>query len=278
MLSWPESRLQVPGVAHELPPVHRGVVDAVVLVFIHGAFIVQGGGALLAGPRCEHPRGKKSWGHRGREAIRSVLWNAPVFSFSTFVNNNIRAQHRCVLLQLFRMNQTCENLKRSQCFSFYFAAESTEQSRGCFNCGDESEVAGIKSANLFLCDDLKPIRMLRASGSLTCLLCVKVTVRRLRVTLLLKICPTARGQLHKYRDRQMCLILWSSPPMAWWLIFLTDCTMLGTLEGVFFVTSWVINLWAVEMNKHCCWGGFLFTDRLTSMSNKEKNKTFLFLL
>lgn len=73
------------------------------------------------------------------------------------------------------MNQTCENLKRSQCFSFYFAAESTEQSHGCFNCGDESEVAGIKSANLFLCDDLKPIRMLRASGSLTWLLCVKVT-------------------------------------------------------------------------------------------------------
>lgn len=175
MLSWPESRLQVPGVAHELPPVHRGVVDAVVLVFIRGAFIVQGGGALLAGPRCEHPRGKKSWEHRGREAIRSLLWNAPVFSFSTFVNNNIRAQHRCVLLQLFRMNQTCENLKRSQCYSFYFAAESTEQSHGCFNCGDESEVAGIKSANLFLCDDLKPIRMLRASGSLTWLLCVKVT-------------------------------------------------------------------------------------------------------
>lgn len=236
MLSWPESRLQVPRVAHELPPVHRGVVDAVVLVFIRGAFIVQGGGALLAGPRCEHPRGKKSWGHRGREAIRSLLWNAPVFSFNTFVNNNIRAQHRCVLLQLIRINETCENLKRSQCFSFYFAAESTEQSRGCFNCGDESEVAGIKSANLFLCDDLKPIRMRRASGSLTCLLCVKVTVRRLRVTLLPKICPTAHEQLHRYRDRQMCLILWSSPPMAWWLIFLTDCTMLGTLEGVF---SWL---------------------------------------
>lgn len=211
MLSWPESRLQVPGVAHELPPVHRGVVDAVVLVFIRGAFIVQGGGALLAGPRCEHPRGKKSWGHRGREAIRSLLWNAPVFSFSTFVNNNIRAQHRCVLLQLIRMNQTCENLKRSQCFSFYFAAESTEQSRSCFNCGDESEVTGIKSANLFLCDDLKPIRMLRASGSLTCLLCVKVTVRRLRVTLLPKIWKSTRTASQVQRPTDVLnLVVFSS--------------------------------------------------------------------
>lgn len=168
------------------------------------------------------------------------------------------------------MNQTCENLKRSQCFSFYFAAESTEQSRGCFNCGDESEVAGIKSANLFLCDDLKPIRMLRASGSLTCLLCVKVTVRRLRVTLLPKICTTTRGQLHKYGDRQMCLtcgllLRWLDDSYSWQTV---QCLELWRV--FFFVTSWVINLWAVEMNKHCC-----FTDRLTSMSNVEKTNLSL---
>lgn len=49
----------MPGVAHELPPVHRGVVDAVVLVSVGGALVVQGGGALLTLPGYKHPRGEK---------------------------------------------------------------------------------------------------------------------------------------------------------------------------------------------------------------------------
>ncbi len=69
--SWPESRLQVPGVAHELPPVHCGVVDTIilvlvlVLVLVRGAFIMQGCGALLARPSRKHPRGKQGWGRVG---------------------------------------------------------------------------------------------------------------------------------------------------------------------------------------------------------------------
>lgn len=61
----PERRLQVPGVAHELPPVHCGVVDAVVhvlvlvFVLVRGAFVMQGRGALLARASRKHPRGKK---------------------------------------------------------------------------------------------------------------------------------------------------------------------------------------------------------------------------
>lgn len=64
---WPESRLQVPGVTHELPPVHRGVVDAVIFVLVCGALVMQGRGALLAWPSCEDPRGEEGWGHTGRK-------------------------------------------------------------------------------------------------------------------------------------------------------------------------------------------------------------------
>lgn len=61
----------MPGVAHELPPVHRRVVDAVVLVSVRRAVVVQGGGALLTLSGREHPRGEKccgcQQGERGEE-------------------------------------------------------------------------------------------------------------------------------------------------------------------------------------------------------------------
>lgn len=60
----------MPGVAHELPPVHRGVVDAVVLVFVRRAVVVQRGGALLTLSGREHPRGKKCC--RCRQGERGV--------------------------------------------------------------------------------------------------------------------------------------------------------------------------------------------------------------
>lgn len=46
----PQGGLQVPGVAHELPPVHGGVVDALLLVLVAGAVVVGGRRALLTGP------------------------------------------------------------------------------------------------------------------------------------------------------------------------------------------------------------------------------------
>lgn len=71
--TWPEGGLQVPGVAHKLSPVHSGVVDAVILVLVCRAFIVQGRGALLAWPCRKHSRGKKCWGHRADEVFSKEL-------------------------------------------------------------------------------------------------------------------------------------------------------------------------------------------------------------
>lgn len=50
----------MPGVAHELPPVHRGVVDALLLVLLRGAAVVLRRGALLARPGGKQARGEKS--------------------------------------------------------------------------------------------------------------------------------------------------------------------------------------------------------------------------
>lgn len=55
----PECGLQVPGVAHELPPVHGGVVDAVVLVLVGVVVVVQSSRAFLTRPSRVHPRGEK---------------------------------------------------------------------------------------------------------------------------------------------------------------------------------------------------------------------------
>lgn len=70
----------MPGVAHELPPVHRGVVDAVVLVSVGGALVVQGGGALLTLPGNKHPRGEKGCGRERKRRRRKIRRREEGFS------------------------------------------------------------------------------------------------------------------------------------------------------------------------------------------------------
>lgn len=86
-------------------------------------------------------------------------------------------------------------------FTFYSAASiDTTKLWNYFNRHKECEVAGMRSANLFLCDNGKPIKILPALGSLTSPLCVKITLSCPQFMLLSKMCPAAYKQLHRYRQ------------------------------------------------------------------------------
>lgn len=70
---WPEGRLQVPRVTHELPPIHCGVVDALLFVLLRGAAVVLRRGALLARPGGKQARSEKSWWQEGEKDTMETL-------------------------------------------------------------------------------------------------------------------------------------------------------------------------------------------------------------
>lgn len=90
---WPESRFKMPRVAHELPPVHRGVVDGVVFLLVGGAFVVQSRRAFLTRPNCRHPWGKKSWGGVRESNQSGRRFETLHCSRADFSTTSCRAQH-----------------------------------------------------------------------------------------------------------------------------------------------------------------------------------------
>lgn len=176
--SWPERWLQVPSVAHELPPVHRGVVGAVVFLLVCGAVLVLSRGALLAWPSGKHSWGEKRWGQGGergfkqtsRSRTQHILMIVPETS-SPHIKSRTKLtfKHPSSLFQLTRFNQT-QNEKPSPFTSFLFLFTSRVNRTkwpNYFNCHGGCEAAGIDSANLFLSDNRKVINMLSVLGAVT---------------------------------------------------------------------------------------------------------------